>query len=404
MNPRLLVLTSATFAVGTDGFLIAGILPDISRSLDVSPSVAGQLVTFFALAYALLSPVLAAATASWPRRRLLVTALLVFTLGNIVVAVAPVYGVAMAGRLVAAAGAAVVTPAATVVATGLVPPQQRGRALALVVAGLSAATALGAPLGTALGGAGHWRLALWGVAALGVLAAVGVAALLPPTPPPPAVGLRRRLAPLRDFRIATVLSTTLLTLTGLYTVYTYISLSFDRATDGSGNRLALLLVVFGLAATAGNLTAGSLTDRFGTRRVLTVALLACVVDFALMPWSGAGLPSALPAVAVWGVCGFGVLVPQQHRLISVSGAAAPLSIALNATATYLGVGLSGVIGAAGLHLVGAHRLGLISVVFLALGLCSAELAHRIIRRREESAPAPADAAVPLPDSPSGTVR
>lgn len=404
MNPRLLVLTSATFAVGTDGFLIAGILPDISRSLDVSPSVAGQLVTFFALAYALLSPVLAAATASWPRRRLLVTALLVFTLGNVIVAVAPDYGVAMAGRLVAAAGAAVVTPAATVVATGLVPPEQRGRALALVVAGLSAATALGAPLGTALGGAGHWRLSLWGVAALGIVAALGVAALLPETPRPPAVGLRRRLAPLRDIRIATVLSTTLLTLTGLYTVYTYISLSFDRATDGSGNRLALLLVVFGLAATAGNLTAGSLTDRFGTRRVLTVALLACVVDFALMPWSGSGLPSALLAVAVWGVCGFGVLVPQQHRLISVSGAGAPLSIALNATATYLGVGLSGVIGAAGLHLVGAHRLGLISVVFLALGLCSAELAHRVIRRREESATAPADGAVPLPDSPSGTVR
>ncbi|GAA2448496.1 MFS transporter [Streptomyces glaucus] len=396
----MFVLTSATFAIGTDGFLIAGILPDIARSLDVSPSVAGQLVTFFALAYALLSPVLAAVTASWPRRRLLLTGLAVFTLGNVIVAVAPAYGIALTGRLVAAAGAAVVTPVATVAATALVPPQQRGRALAVVIAGLSAATALGAPLGTAIADAGHWRLSLWGVAALGVVAAAGIAVLLPPVPEPPTVGLRTRLAPLRDLRIATVLSTTLLAMTGLYTVYTYISLSFDRATDGSGTRLALLLVVFGLAATIGNLTAGNLTDRFGTRRVLTVALLACVADFALMPWSGSGLPGALVAVTVWGVCGFGVLVPQQHRLISVSGAGAPLSVALNATATYLGVGLSGAIGAAGLHLVGAHRLGLISVVFLALGLGTAELAHRIIRLREQGA-TPAGGAVPVLDSLSG---
>ncbi|WP_454319465.1 hypothetical protein [Streptomyces phaeoluteigriseus] len=89
---------------------------------------------------------------------------------------------------------------------------------------------------------------------------------------------------------------------------------------------------------------------------------------------------------------------------SVSGAGAPLSIALDATATYLGVGLSGVIGAAGLHLVGAHRLGLISVVFLAAGLCSAELAHRIIQRRSETAKVPADGAVPVPDSRRGAAR
>jgi len=365
MYGRLSVLALGTFAIGTDSFVVAGILPQVATSLDVSVEAAGQLVTVFALSYAVLSPVMAAVTAHWPRRRVLLGGLAVLVVG------------ALAGL-----GAAMFTPTASGVAASLVPPAQRGRALALVMAGLSGATALGAPIGTVIGSSRDWRTTMWFVAALAAVAFVGVAALLPTVATPPAVTLAQRLAPARDARIALTLLTTVLVLTGLYTVYTYISVSYDRATGGDGTRLAGLLFAFGLAATIGNLVSGALTDRFGNRRIINAAVAIAAVDFALMPWSSAALPTAVLAIVVWGLCGWGVLVPQQHRLIQIAGAGAPLAIALNAAAIYLAVSVSGLTGALGITLVGAHHLGLVGSLFIGLGLVAAEQAWARLRRTE----------------------
>ncbi|TVT30612.1 MFS transporter, partial [Amycolatopsis rhizosphaerae] len=151
MPGRIAVLTVATFAVGTDAFVINGVLPQISASLHVGVGTAGQLVSVFALAYAVLSPVLAAATGTWPRRAVLLGAFGLFVLGNALTALAPGYGFALAARVVAAAGAAAITPTASGVAAALAPPERRGSAMSLVTLGLVSSTALGVPLGTLLG-------------------------------------------------------------------------------------------------------------------------------------------------------------------------------------------------------------------------------------------------------------
>ncbi|WP_150134449.1 MFS transporter [Streptomyces hyaluromycini] len=132
MRLRLLLLALGTFAVGTDGMVTAGILPLVARDLDVSISVAGQMVTVFALAYGILAPVLATATARWPRRHALLTALAVFTAANALTALAPSYGALLGTRVLAAVGAALYTPTASAVATSLVPPERRGRAIAVM--------------------------------------------------------------------------------------------------------------------------------------------------------------------------------------------------------------------------------------------------------------------------------
>uniref|UniRef100_UPI000A8D66D6 MFS transporter n=1 Tax=Actinomadura kijaniata TaxID=46161 RepID=UPI000A8D66D6 len=199
---RALVLAGGTFAIGTDAFVVAGVLPGIAGSLGVGVPAAGQLVTVFALAYALLSPVMAAATGAWPRRRVLLTGLVVLALGNAATALAPGYGWVLAARAVAAAGAAMFTPAAGATAAALAAPEHRGRALSYVSVGLVSSTALGVPLGTLLGEAVSWRGTIWFVTALAAVAALAVALWLPPVPAPPAVGLRRRLAPLGDRRVA----------------------------------------------------------------------------------------------------------------------------------------------------------------------------------------------------------
>jgi multidrug resistance protein len=216
------------FAIGTDSFVVAGVLGQVSASLGVSVALAGQMVTLYALSYAVLSPVIAAAAAHWPRKRLLLTGLAVFVLGNVVTALSPSIELVLASRLLAGLGAAMFSPTATAAGASLVPPEQRGRALAIVIAGLSSATALGAPLGTFIGGWLDWRATMWFVAAVGTLAAAGVAWRLPDIPNPPAVRLARRLAPLRDARVLLTLLTTWLVYAGLFLVYTYIGSSFGR--------------------------------------------------------------------------------------------------------------------------------------------------------------------------------
>ncbi|WP_395402112.1 MFS transporter [Pseudoduganella sp. UC29_106] len=378
MDKRLLFLASGMFALGTDSFVVAGILAPVAASLHISVSLAGQMVTIYALSYALLSPVIAAAAANWPRKQLLLAGLAVFVLGNVITAIAPNIELVLASRFLAGLGAAMFSPTATAAGAALVPAEQRGRALAIVVAGLSSATALGAPLGTYIGGLFDWRATMWFVSAIGALAFIGLATLLPAIPTPPAVSLKRRLEPLGDARVLLTLLTTGLVYSGVFLVYTYISLVFDRATGGNGSVLSALLLTFGVASLAGNLLGGRLTDRFGNRPIINIAIIVLVVDFVLLPWTSASLPTAAVALVVWGVAGWGMIVPQQHRLIGTAPSAAPLLLGLNAMALYIGVSMSGLLGGAVIKLVNAHSLGLVSAVFIGTALFVAEAAQRRI--------------------------
>jgi MFS transporter, DHA1 family, inner membrane transport protein len=384
VDRRLIVLAAGMFAMGTDSFVVAGILPEVSKSLGVSIAVAGQMVTVYALSYALLSPVIAATASHWPRKRLLLAGLAVFVLGNLATAIAPTIEWVLASRLLAGLGAAMFSPTATATGASLVPPEKRASALAIVIAGLSSATALGSPMGTFIGGLGDWRTTMWFVTAVGVAASLAVYLMLPSIPPLPAVTLRQRLAPLKDSRVALTLLTTLLAYAGLFAVYTYVGVTFDRATGGQPNVLAALLLLWGVAATVGNLVSGKLTDRFGNRSIIYGSLAVAAIDFALMPWTSAHLWSSALAMVVWALSGWGLIVPQQHRLISLSPGSAPLLLGLNSAALYVGVSASGVIGAAGITLFDRHQLGFVGAAFIAFALVISQQAARLIVREKAS--------------------
>jgi predicted MFS family arabinose efflux permease len=148
--------------------------------------------------------------------------------------------------------------------------------------------------------------------------------------------------------------------------------------------LAGLLLLWGVAATAGNLAAGRLTDRFGGRRIIVITIAILALDMAVLPWTSASLATAVPALVVWGLCGWGLIVPQQHRLIGITPAAAPLLLGLNATALNIGVSLSGIVGGAALAHIDRHALGWVSAAFIAAGLVAAEWAHRRIAATKPS--------------------
>lgn len=382
MDRRLIVLAAGMFAIGTDSFVVAGILPQVAQSLGVSVGVAGQMVTLYALSYALLSPVIAAALAHWPRKRLLLAGLAVFVAGNLITAVAPTIEWVLASRLIAGLGAAMFSPTATAAGASLVPPEKRAHALAIVIAGLTTATALGSPIGTFIGGLGDWRATMWFVTAVGLAAGIAVYAMLPHIPALPGVTLRQRLAPLKDSRVVLTLLTTLAAYSGMFAVYTYIGVTFDRVTGGKPEVLAGLLLLWGFAATVGNLGAGKLTDRFGSRTIIYGALALSTINFALLPLATAHLWSAALSIVVWGVCGWGMLVPQQHRLISLAPASAPLLLGLNSAALYIGVSAAGVIGAASITLLDKHQIGLVGAALLATAFLIAQQADRLIRKQQ----------------------
>jgi predicted MFS family arabinose efflux permease len=379
VNFRLLVLALGTFAIGTDAYVVAGILPAVAHSLDVSVAAAGQFVTVYSFTYAVLTPIIATLTAHWPRRRVLFSGLAVFIAGNILTATMPTFELALIGRAVAGLCGAIVTPAASAAGTALVAPERRGLALAIVNAGLSGAVALGAPIGTLVSSVGDWRLTIWLVAALGLVAAAGTLLVLPIVPPSPPLRLRERLAPLADPRVVTTLATSLLVIFAAFLIYTYMSVIFDRATGADSARLAALLSIWGMAATVGNLAGGALADRFGSRLVINLAIALLALDFALMPWSGGRFVSTAAALSLWGVCGWGFVVAQQHRLVAITPALSPILLGLNASALHLGISVSGAAGALAMRWLSPHDLPLLSTALVLGGALGAEFAHRLIR-------------------------
>jgi predicted MFS family arabinose efflux permease len=380
MDRRLLMLALGMFAMGTDNFVVAGILSSVAQSLQTPVSLAGQMVTVYALSYAVMAPVMAAVAGGWPRKLLLVSALGIFVAGNVVTAIATDLNTVLLSRALAGLGAAMFSPTALGVAASLAEPQKRGRALATVTAGLAGATALGAPIGTFIGGFGSWRTTLWFVAVLGLLSMIGVWTMLRSVPQPARITLRERLAPVRDIRIALTLLTSLFAFGGFLMVYTYAGLVLVRVTGGDQKVLAGMLLFWGIAATVGNMLSGRLVDRFDSRSIINVGLCVAVINFCALPWTSAYPVSTAIALAIWGLVGWGLLVPQQHRLVKIAPQVAPLVLALNNTATYGGLACSGVIGGLALAVMDGRYLSIVGAGLIAVALVLAEAAHRCIAR------------------------
>ncbi|MER8105573.1 MFS transporter [Kitasatospora sp. NPDC094016] len=368
-----LVLALGTFAVGTDAFVVAGFLPSMAQDLHVSPATAGQSITVFAAAYAVLSPVLATLLARLPRRTLLITALFTLGIANLGSALAPNMAVLIISRIIAAAGAAAYTPNAGAVSASLVRPELRARALAVVIGGLTIATALGVPLGNAASHWLGWRTALGLVAGLCLLVAVILRLIMPRLPGNVRVPLRTRLAVLRRPAVLAVLPLTILGMGASYTAYAY-SVPMLEAVKVPESSILWMLFLYGLGAVIGNLAAGYTTDRWGSTKVLIVGYTAMVVALGSLAWLAASDSDLKPVVGLlvllWGASSWCQTPPQQHRLIEVAPQEAPLVVSLNSSSIYLGIGLGTIIGGSTLGAGAATVYGLgatiaaIALIFL----------------------------------------
>lgn len=376
----LIWLAAAGFSTGIDGYVLAGLLPTIAEDLQVSNALAGQLVSVFALTAAIGGPLLGTATSGWERRRTIVISLGTFVLGNVIVAAAPNYPIAITGRVVAALGACLLNAAISGYVIHLAPPQHRGKALSFVLGGWMAATALGVPVGLLLGQS-SWRFPLIMVAVVGTAALIGIMIKLPHLDLPP-VALAERLRPLGQPKLLAALLITTGILCASYTCFTYAVLILGPIFN-AGWMIILIMFGYGLASMAGNAFTGRLADRFTPVRVLTVILLGLLLDAIFGAVTFAFAPPVLIGVLglVWfflaGIGNGGAAVPQQSRLAAVAPGSATIVLALNGSAISLGSALGG--GTGGLALatgVPASGLPIVAAAILAVTV----LLHLVVAR------------------------
>lgn len=369
---RITLLALGAFAIGTDAFVIAGLLPNLAATYDVSISAAGQLVTAYGLSFAIFSPILAAFTCHLARTKVLVVGLLLFALANLAGACSTDFVTALSARAIAGVGAGLFTPAASAVAASLVGPSQKNRALATIMLGLSSATAIGAPLGIFLADFIGWRVILISIAMLSAIIAFAITGRFLDLGPLPVLLLSDRIRALKNQRVALTLVSTFLVLTGLYVTYTYSSVVFATATNDQSANLAVLLSIWGVGATIGSYL-GRAADKYGNRLVINAAVCALVLDFGFIYFAGTTFYGAAIGVAVWGVCGWAFVIPQQHRLISAASAMAPVLVALHLTAVYAGTSTAAVLGALALQSSGPNILPLLSAGLVLAGWATSEL-------------------------------
>lgn len=368
LMPRILYFFAlCNLVIGSGAYVLGGILQPVSVGLGISVAAAGQVMTAYAVATALLAPVLIILTAKWSRKRAIQLALALFTAGCLVSALAPSLMVLLLGRVLMGAGA-MFTAAASALAVSMVAPALRGRALSITFLGMSISYAVGLPLGAWLGLEYGWRVPVWLSAVASLAALIAASCLLPATMASAGTSFAGFRAAARQGAVLRVWLRTLLFFIAIFSVFTFIGPVLLALNPMTSAQLSMTLVVFGLAGVVGTLTGGWATDRFGSLNTIGVQLGVLVSMMCLLPLTQGHIPATLATLVVWGVAGFGLMAPQQSRLATLSPAQAPLLLSLNSSMLYIGTALGAVISGALIDAVGFAHLGWVGAPFGLLAL------------------------------------
>ncbi|MFD9395918.1 MFS transporter [Streptomyces sp. NPDC060000] len=382
MPLALLALAVGAFGIGTTEFVMMGLLPDVADDLHVSIPTAGHLVSAYALGVVIGAPLLAAATARMSRRTVLISLMGLFVVGNALSAFAPGYDSLLAARFLSGLPHGAFFGVGAVVATNMVAPERKARSVSLMFLGLTVANIAGVPVATLMGQHLGWRATFLGVGAIGLAAIASLALLIPHDhSQAPAVGLRRELAALRSLPVWLALGTTVAGFGALFSAYSYITPMLTDSAGYADSSVTLLLALFGVGATIGNLVGGRLADH-AMRPTLFAGLTSLVLVLALFPllmttaWGGA------LAVVLLGIAAF--VTGSPLNLMVMEKAAAGPSLASSANQAAFNMANAGGAWIGGLALTagfGATSPALAGAVLAVLGLVVAGVAAMVDARR-----------------------
>lgn len=320
MPAALWALAIATFGIGTTEFVIAGLLPDIAAAFGIPVSTAGHMATSYALGVFIGAPILIILGARVPQKTMLTLLLVLFIIGNIVTATAPLYWVALVGRVITSLTHGAFIGIGSIIAADLVAPNRRTSAIAFMFSGMTLATLIGIPAGTWLSQEVSWRATFWAIALIGVVAIIGVMALVPQAERHEPPKLRNELAAFTDIHVLLAMSITILGPAAFFTSITYIAPMMTEVAGYTESALTGLLFLFGLGLFIGNIIGGRLADRalmpllYGTLGAQAIVLLV----FYLM--ADNRIISAL-CIFLMAAFGFASVSPIQRLVMDKAGAA-----------------------------------------------------------------------------------
>ncbi|MFF4229686.1 MFS transporter [Streptomyces sp. NPDC001820] len=377
MPIALLALAIGAFGIGTTEFVIMGLLPEVADAYGVSVPTAGLAVSGYGLGVMIGAPIMTALGTKVSRKNMLMLLMGMFILGNMLSALAPTFGLMLAGRIVASFTHGAFFGIGAVVAAEMVAPEKKAGAISMMFTGLTVANVVGVPLGTLLGQAVSWRVTFLAVAALGVVGFLGVAKLVPDMPKPEGVRLRHELAVFRNIQVILAMLMTILGFGGVFAAITYIAPMMTEVTGYAESSMIWLMALFGVGMVVGNLAGGKLADR-ALMPMLYTSLSALAVVLALFTVTAHNKPAAAATIFLIGALGFATVPPLQKRVLDLSAGAPTLASAVNVGAFNLGnaiaAWLGGLVIAAGLGYTSANWVGAaLTASAIVLALMSASI-------------------------------
>ncbi|MGI4839499.1 MAG: MFS transporter [Janthinobacterium lividum] len=368
INYPLVALSIGAFGIGVTEFAPMGMLPGIAADLGVSIPSAGLLVSAYAMGVLIGAPLMTLTTARIPRRYLLIGLMAIFTLGNLLSALATNYQTLLIARVVTSLNHGAFFGIGSIVATSLVAPDKRAGAVAAMFMGLTIATIGGVPMATWFGETFGWRTAFWGIAGLGAIAMAALWWALPNTPMAKSEGMLAEIRVLARKPVLAALALTVVGSSAMFTVFTYIAPILRDATHASTLFITAMLMLFGIGLTLGNVWGGKGADR-SVDRTLVLSLSALIVVLlafsVLMRWP---LPAAA-AILIWGAASFALVPPLQMRVMEAAKDAPNLASAVNIGAFNLGNAIGAVLGGAVINAgLGYPAISLAGAGMAALGL------------------------------------
>jgi DHA1 family inner membrane transport protein len=391
----LIALFIAAFAFGTTEFVIAGVLPQVAEGLGVTIPTAGYLVSGYAIGIAIGGPLLTLATAKWSRKTLLLGLIVVFCAGQAACALAPDFASMLSLRVAVAVAHGAYFGVAMVVAVSLVREDQRGMAVALILAGLTVSGIVGVPAGTAIGNVWGWRSTFWAMFVLGIVAMIAMIVLLPRASerPAPSTGLISQVKVLGRQQVWTSLILMLMLMLGQFVPYTYIAPLLQQVTGLDAGLVPWVLALNGIGATLGVFIGGKLSDTRLMPSLITMLVLQGCVLAAIYLFSPYPLPMTV-ALTVWGGVNFAIGTPIQTRILSWTADAPNLASSLIPSGFNIGIALAAFAGATMLNAGYSYRsLPLLGVVAMIVATVTAVSSYLAEQRAGIAPPQPVGVAV-----------
>ena len=386
MPIALFALTLSAFAIGTTEFVIVGLVPTIAQDLGVSLPSAGLLVSLYAAGVAVGAPVLTALTGRFNRKWVLLGLMTLFIAGNLLAWQAPGYGSLITARILTGLAHGVFFSIGSTIATSLVAKDKEASAIAIMFTGLTVALVTGVPLGTWIGQTFGWRATFLVVSALGLLALIGSALLIPGNLKRSAPAtLGQQLKVLTHPRLLLVYAITILGYGGTFTAFTFLAPILEQTTGFAPSMVSLIMLVYGASVAIGNLYGGRLADRLGPIPALTLIFAGLVAILLVLSVSAVHPVAAVLTILVWGAFAFGNVPGLQVYVVKLAERYVPEAVdvasGLNIAAFNIGIALGSVVGGQVVTHLALTDTAWIGAIIVLVALLLTRLSGRLDQRR-----------------------